>query len=55
MCFIYLIIGYHPSKLKIQNQLTILAIMAVQLSKFSIRDISINEKQFTLLLLVNFK
>lgn len=55
MYFIYQIIGYHQFKLEIQNLLVILAVMVVQFSIFSIRDISINERQFTPLLVFNFK
>jgi hypothetical protein len=55
MHFIYLIIGYHPSALKIQNRLIMFAIRALELSTIFIMDISISERQFTLLLLINLK
>jgi hypothetical protein len=55
MHFIYLIVGYHPSALKIQNRLIMFAIRALELSTIFIMDISISERQFTLLLLINLK
>ena len=53
--FVYLIISCHPSELKIQNQLIIFAIRALELSKIFIMDISASERQFTLLLIINLK
>jgi hypothetical protein len=53
--FVYLIIGCHPSALKIQNQLIIFAIRVLELSKIFIMDISASGMRFNLLLIINLK